>query len=60
MECFIFSDKEGQEVIDATSCNSRENHENHVEVDCIRVDLEKEFKHKINRDESKGYNSIAC
>ena len=60
MECFIFGDKECQEVIDTTSRNSRENHENHVEVDCVRVDLEKEFKGKINWDESKGYNSIAC
>ena len=60
MECFIFGDKECQEIIDTTSRNSQENHENHVEVDCIRVDLEKEFKYKINGDESKGYNSIAC
>ena len=60
MECFILGDKECQEIIDTTSHNSRENHENHVEVDCIRVDLEKEFKCKIDGDESKGYNSIAC
>ena len=60
MECFVFGDKEGQEVIDTTSCYGRQNHENHIEVDRIRVDLEKKFKRKIDRDESKGYNSVTC
>ena len=44
VECFIFGKKQRQEIIDTASRNSRENHEYHIEVDCIRVDLEKEFK----------------
>ena len=59
MECFIFCDKKYQEIVDSTGCNSREYHEDHIEVDYIRVDLEKEFKRKIDWDEDKGYNSIA-
>ena len=59
MECFIFGNKECQEIIDSTSGYSREYHEYHIEVNCIRVDLEKEFERKIDWDESKGYNSIA-
>ena len=35
MECFIFCDKKYQEIVDSTSCNSRENHEDHIEV--IRI-----------------------
>ena len=60
MECFIFCDKKYQEIVDSTGCNSRENHEYHIEVNYIRVDLEKEFKRKIDRNESERYNSIAC
>lgn len=60
MECFIFCDKKYQEIVDSTGYNSREYHEYHIEVDCIRVDLEKKFKSEINWNESERYNSIAC
>ena len=60
MKCFIFCDKKYQEIVDSTSCNSRENHEDHIKIDCIRVDLEKEFKCEIDGNESERYNSIAC
>ena len=44
MECFIFCDKKYQEIVDSASCYSRENHEYHIEIHCIGIDLEKEFK----------------
>ena len=53
MECFIFCDKKYQEIVDSTGCNSREYHEYHIEVDYIRVDLEKEFKSEIDWNESE-------
>ena len=60
MECFIFGDKECQEIIDTTSCNSRENHEDHVEVHRIGTDLENHLENIEDRDKTKGYETITC
>ena len=60
MECFVFGDKEGQEVIDTTSCYGRQNHENHIEVYCVGIDLENHFENIEDWDKTKGYEAITC
>ena len=60
MECFVFGNKEGQEVIDTTSCHGRKNHENHIEVYCVGIDLENHFENIEDWDKTKGYEAITC
>lgn len=60
MECFVFGDKEGQEVIDTTSCHGRKNHENHIKVYCVGIDLENHLENIEDWDKTKGYEAITC
>lgn len=60
MECFVFGNKEGQEVIDTTSCHGRKNHENHIKVYCVGIDLENHLENIEDWDKTKGYEAITC
>ena len=60
MECFVFRNKEGQEVIDTTSCHGRKNHENHIKVYCVGIDLENHLENIEDWDKTKGYEAITC
>jgi len=44
MKCFIFDNKECDGVIDATSCDCRKNHANHLHRNFIAMNLEEGFK----------------
>ena len=60
MECFVFGNKEGQEVIDTASCHGRKNHENHIKVYCVGIDLENHLENIEDWDKTKGYEAITC
>jgi len=60
VECFVFGNKEGQEVIDTTSCHGRKNHENHIKVYCVGIDLENHLENIEDWDKTKGYEAITC
>ena len=53
MKCFIFDKKEGDSVVDATSCDCRKNHADHIHRNFVAMNLEEGFKNKINWDETK-------
>ena len=60
MKCFILSEKERQEIVDSTSCYGRKNHENHIEVHRIGIDLENHLENIEDWDKTKGYEAITC